>query len=136
MSTVHTVLLAFTIYMEAQGEGPKGMSMVASVINNAAKRHRISPVAEAIRFNPKNKVHRYSCWGHRVNKIEWIENQILPLDDPNWDYAMQTARELLSGRFDSITKADHYHGVKITPVWAKKMEFCTVVGGHVFWRAR
>jgi spore germination cell wall hydrolase CwlJ-like protein len=124
------MILALTIWAEAQGEPADGKAAVASVIWNRAEARRakermndIRPCLTAVCLAPR----QFSCWnsgslfGARPSGEAWAECLLL-------------ARAMLGGAFRPSTEADHYHAKSARPYWAAAMPVVAVIGGHVFYK--
>ena len=128
MNTLHCMLLAWTIYREAGGEGEFGQALVASVIANRAAGDPTQAVYVVL--NPK----AFSCWNQIRSPVAWVERQTPTMEDPVWRNCYRLAREILTGCFVPVTKATHYHAVTVRPYWARHLQFCTAYRGHKFYK--
>lgn len=129
MNHLHALIIAWTIYHEAQSEGVYGMTLVASTIHNRAVM-RDEPLVNVCLDRKQ-----YSCWNFVKRPAVWVESRVTP-KTPEWEQAWRIATDMVIGRFSPVTRADHYHEVKCKPHWKAKMQECTRHRKHVFYRSR
>jgi spore germination cell wall hydrolase CwlJ-like protein len=112
-------VVAATLIMEAGGEGVMGMEAVREVIANRAKGKEEITVCLA----PK----QFSCWsGIPISKgIEIAKKH------PNWTLALFIARSKPTNHTKGAT---HYHNLKVSPSWAKKLKKTASIKNHIFYR--
>lgn len=126
-----TDTLARTLWGEARGEGPRGMSAVASVILNRVVRpgwwgRDIVTICRA--------PFQFSCW--LENDPNRAKLMAVTTADPAYDAARAIARLAVTGGLADITGgADSYYADGSTaPQWAKGLQPVAVIGRHRFYR--
>ncbi|WP_133717117.1 cell wall hydrolase [Methylocaldum gracile] len=128
--------LARTLYGEARGEGILGMSAVAAVIMNRARKRRADggPYwwGDGI-IGVCMKPQQFSCWNpddpNRAKLLNVTER------DPLFAQARVIAHIASAGWLaDPTGGADHYHASSILPKWAVGIEMTAKIGRHVFYK--
>ena len=126
--------MAEAIYFESRGEPAIGQLAVGITIKNRFQSRRYpdnicdvvrqgryfrgSPIRDQCQFS-------YHCDG----KLETIS------DLKAWNKALGLAALVLSSRVEvaGLEGVTHYHSVKVTPHWSKKLRYKTTVGRHLFY---
>ena len=126
--------MAEAIYFESRGETALGQLAVGITIKNRFQSRRYpdnickvvrqgrylhgSPLRDQCQFS-------YYCDG----KPERIT------DFKAWEKALGLAALVLSSRVEvaGLENVTHYHSVKVTPHWSKKLHYKTTVGRHLFY---
>jgi spore germination cell wall hydrolase CwlJ-like protein len=126
--------MAEAIYFESRGETALGQLAVGITIKNRFQSRRYpdnicdvvrqgryfrgSPIRDKCQFS-------YHCDG----KLETIT------DFKAWEKALGLAALVLSSRVEvaGLENVTHYHSVKVTPHWSKKLHYKTTVGRHLFY---
>jgi len=126
--------MAEAIYFESRGEPAIGQLAVGITIKNRFQSRRYpdnicdvvrqgryfrgSPIRDQCQFS-------YFCDG----KPERIT------DFKAWESALGLAALVLSSRVEvaGLEGVTHYHSVKVTPHWSKKLHYKTTVGRHLFY---
>jgi len=111
-------IVARTIFVEAQGEGYRGLEYVASVIWNRSKGdpEKMPGVCKA--------ESQFSCW-NGMTPDEWNPKNFTYKErtGPVWDASVALATKMFEGKFNSVGDYTHYYAnrgpnaVK-TPYWA------------------
>lgn len=118
-------IVADTLYLEARGEGERGLRAVASVVYNRAV--RTGKTFEAVCLAPK----QFSCW----NGLAPITCKITPKnarDAEAYRLCHTIEKELLTGKFEPLGEWTHYYNPKLcNPTWAKNTSI-TKIGNHNF----
>ena len=128
MNTPLILLLAWTIFREAEGEGLYGQTLVASVIYN---RSRGEPARMAGVVTARKQ---FTCWNTVKDPAAWAKRKAARLGNRDFDSCFRLASELATGRFSPVTQATHYHALSVRPYWAKSMRLCTEHRNHKFYR--
>lgn len=115
-------VVAATLILEAGGEkDPRAMAAVSEVIFNRAKAKK--KTAEQICLARL----QFSCWNDRsvssgISKAK---------KHSKWDEAYKIA----TASPTSFTGgADHYHTIKVSPSWSRKLTKTVIIGNHIFYR--
>ena len=122
-----TMIVAWTLYLEAGGEGREGIDLVASVIANRAQAGNRSVLDVCL--EPR----QFSAWNDKPVPAGWVMDRIAP-NDSAWSYCLLVAKALCSGAFRPCTDATHYHARHVAPAWASGMTKVNSHRGHVFYR--
>lgn len=126
-------VLARTLYGEARGEGIAGMTAIAWVVVNRAKR-------EGGRFPDTvtgvcKQLYQFSCWSK--NDPNYQLCHAVTEADPSFALALYVSMAVLTGQISDTTGgADHYHAaaMKTYPGWAGRMRKTARIGGHIFYK--
>jgi len=112
-------IVAMTLYMEARGEGSKGLEAVASVIWNRAYHSKTS--LRRVCLAPK----QFSCWNDKYF-IAIPHNKV-------YNTCLVMANRMTSKKFTSSHKFRHYYNPSLcSPSWAKKPKIKQLIGNHLF----
>ena len=112
-------IVAATLILEAGGEtSPHAMAAVREVIANRAKNKTEISVCLA----PK----QFSCW----NKISAERGIEIAKRHPKWHDALA----LVKNKSNYTKGANHYHSLKVSPSWAKKLTQTVKIGNHIFYK--
>lgn len=121
-SNLYAGVVADTIYLEARGEGEKGMRAVASVIYNRAKGKPEN--YEKVCLKPK----QFSCW----NLGKYTVSPKKSKDIKAYEICKKIEEEMENGKFKPMGKWTHYFNPNLCfPKWAKGAEL-THIGNHAF----
>ncbi|WP_142850946.1 cell wall hydrolase [Telmatospirillum sp. J64-1] len=131
-------ILARTLYGEARGEGLNGMTAVAHVILNRAKRRKWYGRCAGLPDHSISAVCRcpwqFSCWNpDDPNRAKLLAAD---LSDPAYRWAMLVACAVVNGAAgfgDATQGADHYHSRSVSPAWAAGRKPVVSIGGHLFY---
>lgn len=122
-------ILARTIWGEARSEGNVGMTAVACVIMNRAKKPAWWGVgARSVCLKP----YQFSCWNkndpNRIKMLAIDENSLIYLQAKN------LAEKVLSGTLKDIVYGATYYYAKFipTPHWAIGKKPCVEIGTQIF----
>lgn len=123
------LLVAWTLFHEARGEGYAGMHAVASVMYHEAH----GQVGDIPRLVQRPK--RWQCWMERYPADLYVRRTAPPVSNPAWTVCLSIASELLEGRFVPSTSATHYCRRGTAPgYWSRNgMRCVTTIGNHEFW---
>jgi len=114
--------LALALYHEARGESLQAQLMVAKVIVNRVESKRWPSTLCDVVMQDR----QFSFV--RKGKVP------TPKDQEAWDKSKNLAEEIL--KYPSIlpySDADHYHTVRVRPVWRRKLYRIVRVDQHVFY---
>ena len=118
-------VVADTLYLEARGEGERGLRAVASVVYNRAV--RTGKTFEAVCLAPK----QFSCW----NGLTPTTCKITPKnvrDVEAYILCHTIEKELLTGKFEPLGDWTHYYNPRLcSPKWAKNTKE-KKIGNHNF----
>jgi spore germination cell wall hydrolase CwlJ-like protein len=110
--------LALTMYHEARGEGPEGMTAVGTVVLNRVAHETWPDDICSVTNQPR----QFAAHG--------------PVHERDaWQTAKAIATDLLIGEANSVLdhRAVFFHAAHITPHWADDMDMLGRVGDHVFY---
>ena len=120
------IVVALTIFGEAQGEPLAGKKAVASVIWHRAGGDPAK--FESVCKAPK----QFSCWNKERPKVPGNY-----LSRKAWSECRHIAEAMVARDFTPTINADHYHATSITPPsWAAKMGLVAMIGGHYFYSSK
>ena len=125
MKTEDLLWLTKTIYFEARGESDDGKIAVGQVILNRVKSRRFPNTVKEVCLQPK----QFSCYNDGEPPIK---------DEKSYKKCEEAAEMcfLLQESGKDFGGADHYFADYIKPPrWAKKMEYLTKIGKHLFYRS-
>jgi spore germination cell wall hydrolase CwlJ-like protein len=112
-------IVAMTLYMEARGEGGKGLQAVASVIHNRMLYNKSS--LKKVCLAPK----QFSCWNGKIF-VEIPRNEV-------YRTCLVMAQSMTDGKFHPSHKFRHYYNPWLcSPAWAKQVKTKTLIGNHLF----
>lgn len=115
-------VISDTLYMEARGEGERGLRAVASVIYNRAKGSAAR--MEKVCLKPK----QFSCWNGKAPKSAF--------DRRAHALCLSIEKELLSGNFSPLGEWTHYYNPRLcSPRWAQGVP-CVKIGNHKFLKTK
>ena len=137
-------VVAETLWLEARGEGLRGIEAVASVIVNRTEReirkgHKaLRPeLMAAVCLKPR----QFSCWnGMQCLKVasRLIAEKEFTTEDERrtWEYCVSTATRMIRGEFDAVGPYTHYYAMtlKSAPSWSRGLRETARIGNHVFGR--
>lgn len=120
--TAQAGVIADTLYLEARGEGEKGIKAVATVIyNRAIVKHKSY---KQICLQPK----QFSCWNSGKVKI----TPKTKADKKAYEFCRELEEQMLSNKFKPMGNWTHYYNPKLcSPKWARGVKK-TKIGNHVF----
>jgi spore germination cell wall hydrolase CwlJ-like protein len=108
-------IVARTIYAEGSGESFEDKLAIASVIFNRANGN-IEKIVRVIQ-TPK----QFSCW-NGASQEDWTNMK--QRSGKDWEESKQIAKNIITGNFTPVTKADHYwNPVKANPKWAQNKNY-------------
>lgn len=114
--------LALALYHEARGEPHYGQLMVARVIVNRVQSKNFPDSICDVVMQPR--------------QFSFVRDGKFPnpKDESSWHSSKVLAAEIVKDvRVLPYSIADHYHTVKISPVWNKDLYKVTRVGRHIFY---
>ena len=118
--------LSINAYMEARGQGVKGMQAVTWVVLNRTKHPSYPSSPCAVIYAPF--------------QFEWTRNGNKPIQVKEKDAYMQAERVVegvLSGKLkDNTNSSTHFHSTRIKPVWANHLSYTTTIGSHCFYKMK
>lgn len=122
-------VVADTLYMEARGEGERGLRAVASVVYNRAKRTGKTFEAECLR--PR----QFSCWNGLAPKTCKIAPKNAR-DAEAYRLCQTIEAELLTGKFEPLGDWTHYYNPALcSPRWARGISQVKI-GKHNFLKTK
>ena len=114
--------LSLALYHEARGEKLLGQLMVARVIVNRME----SPRWPSSMCNVITQDRQFSFY--RNNKTP------KPRDEAAWTKAQELAVRIINHpEILPHSTVDHYHTVKVRPIWRRKLHRVVRVGRHIFY---
>ena len=125
-------VVAETIWLEARGEGDRGIRAVASVIRNRSVERGLSPREVCLERG------QFSCW--RKGLVLPLDNvrksrMMRPSTRRAWMSCVYVANELVNRKFKPTITANHYYNPdKCRPSWGRMMRSCVSIGRHKFGR--
>ena len=125
-------VVAETIWLEARGEGDRGIRAVASVIRNRSVERGLSPREVCLERG------QFSCW--RKGLVLPLDNvrksrMMRPSTRRAWRSCVEVANELVNRKFKPTITANHYYNPdKCRPYWGRMMRSCVSIGRHKFGR--
>ena len=139
-------ILAVTIWLEAKGEGEKGMQAILNVLLNRGDNdiNKASKAATESKRSSKTgkQIHQFSCWNGISDPAKHSRGLIkLHKDGPTKDDKMMNAaielvKKALKHQLTDMTSgAKFYFNPDIVkPKWAKKMVRTAKIGHHEFYK--
>ena len=122
-------IIADTLYMEARGEGERGLRAVATVIYNRAKGSAAR--MEKVCLKPK----QFSCWNGETPKTVRIAPKSA-FDRRAHALCLSIEKELLSGNFSPLGEWTHYYNPRLcSPTWAQGVPYVKI-GNHNFLKTK
>ena len=119
-------LLALTMWLEARGEGARGMRAVGHVIWNRVSAPHFPDDVPGVVLQPR----QFSVWNSRPRDPREAQGADLRA----WKQALVLAQDIMSGRDRDLTEgALFFHEQSISPNWATDASPTTEVGAHVFY---
>lgn len=120
---------ARTIYGEARGEGPAGMSAVAHVLLNRVKDGRWGSTLALVCMAPW----QFSCWDASDPNRKVLLG--LADDDQTLGYCVAALNAAEEGEADPTKGATHYYAASIVPPsWAATGTLTAKIGRHLFYK--
>ena len=117
-----TLCLALAIYHEARGENHNAQLAISKVIYNRMESKRWPETVCEVVLEPK--------------QFSFVKNGrvSVPKNAKSWQKAYVLAEKIAKNpEILPIMDADHYHSVKVKPVWRKKLYRIVRIGNHVFY---
>ena len=117
--------LVLNSYMEARGQGVKGMQAVTWVVLNRTKHPSYPSTPCAVIYAPF--------------QFEWTRNGKTPQVKEKDAYmqAERVVEGVLSGKLkDNTNSSTHFHSARIKPVWANRLSYTTTIGSHCFYKMK
>jgi hypothetical protein len=113
--------LAYNIYYESRGEPRSGKIAVAEVTWNRVRSQRWGKTVCQVVF-----ADRQFSWTNDLSQIRYPHG-------PEWTASKAAALAFLHGdRVAQLGRPDHYHTVRVSPTWDRRMRVKGRVGQHVF----
>lgn len=128
-------VIARTLWMEARGEGVRGLNMVMTVIWNRAGGNSDYMVKRCLEYK------QFSCWNDKTNKTPSAYDVVFPSeikagasqkDIDIWNTCQRLANQALDETFVPVNdKWNAYYNPKIcNPSWGKSLNDPEMVGNH------
>jgi len=117
------LLLALTIYLEAEGESFKGKQAVANVLYNRSNKTIEGMTTVALQTK------QFSCW----NDNNYVLKRLACLNGKQFAFSCLA---LLKCKEDITGGATHYTTIKTKRVWMKSMRRTVIIGKHKFMKER
>ena len=139
-------VLTATIWLEAKGEGEKGMQAILNVLlnrgNNDIKKSAESATEGKISSKTHKKVHQFSCWNGIADPVKHSRDLVKNhKNGPTKDDKMMALAIVLAKKALQHNLTDLTHGAKfyfnphiVKPSWAKKMTKTVSIGNHEFYK--
>lgn len=120
--------IALTLYWEARGEGPRGMTAVGwTVLNRVQSEHFPSTPCGVVFQGSEQGPCQFSYWCDGKSDR--------PLDRQDWHVALKIAADLLiDPPHDPTQGALFYHSTSIKIPWKRHRVRTTRIGQHIFYR--
>ena len=116
--------LSINAYMEARGQGVKGMQAVTWVVLNRTKHPAYPSTPCAVIAQPK----QFSWYGNKPIQVK---------EKDAYAQAERVVEGVLSGKLKDNTNAStHFHSTRIKPVWASRLSYTTTIGSHCFYKMK
>ena len=117
--------LVLNSYMEARGQGVKGMQAVTWVVLNRTKHPAYPSTPCAVIYAPF--------------QFEWTRSgkQLQVKEKEAYAQAERVVEGVLSGKLkDNTNSSTHFHSARIQPVWANRLSYTTTIGSHCFYKMK
>ena len=117
-----TLCLALAIYHEARGENYVAKLAVSKVIFNRMESKRWPSGTCEVVFQPK--------------QFSFVQKGRVPMpkNEEIWQKTYDLAEKIMKNpEILPKTDADHYHSVRVKPVWRTKLYRIARIGNHVFY---
>jgi spore germination cell wall hydrolase CwlJ-like protein len=116
-------IVAATLISEAGGEkDPRAMAAIKEVIVTRSKKRKIGLDKVCLQNL------QFSCW----NGISEDAGVNKAKKHPKWKQAIQIAES--DAETNYTFGADHYHTLKVSPSWTKKLKSTVTIQNHIFYR--
>lgn len=116
--------LKINAYMEARGQGVKGMQAVTWVVLNRTKHPSYPSTPCSVIKQPQ----QFSWWNGKTPKIK---------EKDAYMQAERVVEGVLSGKLkDNTNSSTHFHSARIKPVWASRLSYTTTIGSHCFYKMK
>ena len=116
--------LVLNSYMEARGQGVKGMQAVTWVVLNRTKHPAYPSTPCAVIAQPK----QFSWYGNKTPQVK---------EKDAYMQAERVVEGVLSGKLkDNTNSSTHFHSTRIKPVWANRLSYTTTIGSHCFYKLK
>ena len=116
--------LVLNSYMEARGQGVKGMQAVTWVVLNRTKHPSYPSTPCSVIAQPK----QFSWYGNKPIQIK---------EKDAYTQAERVVEGVLSGKLkDNTNSSTHFHSARIKPVWANRLSYTTTIGSHCFYKLK
>ena len=126
-ATANAGTVANTLYLEARGEGERGVRAVASVIYNRSI--STGKDFESVCLKP----FQFSCWNGSKTRVITPKTD---LDKKAYKLCLQVEKELLEGNFKPLGEWTHYFNARVcNPKWAAGIKQ-TKIGNHNFLKTK
>lgn len=119
---IASMCLALALYHEARGEPHYGRLMVARVIVNRVQSNNFPDSICDVVMQPR--------------QFSFVRDGKFPKpnDETSWQSSQDLAAEIVKDvRVLPYSAADHYHALRVKPVWRKDLYEVTQVGNHIFY---
>ena len=129
------LLIALTLWHEAESESFHGRQMTATVIYNSIEQDRLlwtnrNDCIKAVILKPG----RFSCW-NTIDSIDQVELDLSAreLESKQWEDCQVIAKELIEGTLEPLGDWTHYFAHNVCkPYWYKYMTHIVIVENHTF----
>ena len=125
LSKAQIECLVLNSYMEARGQGVKGMQAVTWVVLNRTKHPSYPSTPCAVIYAPF--------------QFSWTRNGKTPKikEKDAYTQAERVVEGVLSGKLkDNTNSSTHFHSTRIKPVWANRLSYTTTIGSHCFYKMK
>lgn len=121
---IHVKCLADTAYLEARGEGTRGMRAVADVVVNRTKDDRFpNDICAVVREKKRGK-----CQFHTMCRKMHINRK-----DPLYMEAVQVAQKSLTEDVDTVKGSTFFVKKTLRPSWTYTLKKHITIGRHTFY---
>ena len=116
--------LSINAYMEARGQGVKGMQAVTWVVLNRTNHPSYPSTPCAVIKQPQ----QFSWWNGKTPQIK---------EKDAYTQAERVVEGVLSGKLkDNTNSSTHFHLARIKPKWSSRLSYTTTIGSHCFYKMK
>ena len=124
LSKAQIECLVLNSYMEARGQGVKGMQAVTWVVLNRTKHPSYPSTPCSVIAQPK----QFSWYGNKPIQVK---------EKDAYTQAERVVEGVLSGKLkDNTNSSTHFHSARIKPKWSSRLSYTTTIGSHCFYKMK
>lgn len=130
------ICMGVNLFMEAKGEGKRGMQAVAAVTYNRVKSKKYPDNVCSVVFQRKQFSWTFQQdYATIISLMKGEVSNLNSIDLKSYRLAMQVAKENPKKILDTLPRnVLHYHSTKVKPYWSKKKIQVAKIGQHVFYK--